>query len=790
MAYPVLFLAIAVSAGIAAAGFLSLSPAAAAAATAVVLAAAWILFARRKTAAAFVLLLTAAAGLGAGLGSAFEARYESNELRSLPTGEYFDFTGTLSLSPAPGLDRDDLYLRVESVSLRGADRPMTGRIRVAVKHSATGGKLPRLIAGDRVRLSAQVVPPSEYWNFKAPFSVAYMKTRDLHALGSTKSPSLVEHLGPGRRSVPFRWISRLRRTCLDLIERSFADPGRPGGISPEGAVFEALVLGERSRMDEATTRDLQKSGLFHLFAISGAHIAIVSALLFFLFRAFRIAERPSYLLLLLLLVFYGFLVEGRASVIRAVVMAAAFIIGKLLWKDVHLLNTISLSALGILFVRPFQLFDAGFQLTFAATLGLILFFPSIRAALPRLPFKIEELFALSVAAQMAVLPIIAATFHRVIFSGLILNLIGIPLVTVVMAAGYVFLPLSFVFPFAAGIAASGLSFLLRILLDSTRLLDGLPFLSSRVPTPPGPVVAAYYVFLLLLLLPARFVRLRRFSFAGFAAALIVLTTHPFPADVKDLTVTVIDVGQGESVLVEFPGSEKMLVDGGGLPTGTFDIGEHVVSPFLWNKGIKKIDRLVLTHPHPDHLNGLAAVARNFSIGEFWEGTPAPEDARYRALREELGGVPVRGVGRGFNHNLGGVDIAVLAPAETSGAKAPGNDSSIVLRLIYGSTAFLLTGDIGRDVEREILAAGFDVRAQVLKAPHHGSDSSSTEEFLEAVRPEVIVVSAGRGNRMGLPHPAVLDRFGKCGARVLGTDRQGAVEIRSDGRELSIRTSRR
>jgi len=790
MAFPLLFLTIALGAGIAAAGAFSPPIGSATAGTIVLLAAAWFFYGRKKSKTTLVFLLAAATGLGAGLFAAFESGYESNGLRDLPTGEYFDFTGTIFRSPAPGPDRDDLYLRVESVVVRSADRPIRGRLRVSVKHSDEGLKLPGLLVGDRVRLSAQLVPPSEYRNFRKAFSKIYLETQNLHVLGSSKSPSLVERIGTDRRYLPVRWISKLRRDCLRLIERSFADPGRPGGISPEGTVFEALVLGERSRMDAETTLALQKTGLYHLFAISGAHIAIVSALLFLLFRFFRIGERPSYALLLLLLVFYGFLVEGRASVVRAVIMAAAFIVGKLLWKDAPLLNTISASALAILCVQPAQLFDAGFQLTYAATFGLILFYPSIRSVLPALPLKISDLFALSVAAQVAVMPIIAATFHRVIFSGLILNLIGVPLVTVVMAAGYVFLPTAFVFPFLAGAGASVLAFLLRVFQASTRLLDGLPFLSSRVPTPPGPVVVGYYTFLLLLLLPRRFAWPRRVAAAGFAAALAVLTIHPFSSAVKDLTVTVIDVGQGEAILVEFPGTSKMLIDGGGLPTGTFDIGENVVSPFLWDKGIKRIDRLVLTHPHPDHLNGLVAVARNFRIGEFWEGAAAPENERYRALQDELRPVDHRRIARGFSQNVGGVDIAVLSPALVSETDLPGNDSSLVIRLAYGTTAVLLTGDIGRDVENELLAAGLDVRAQVLKAPHHGSDSSSSKEFLAAVGPRFVIVSAGRGNRIGLPHPDVLARYEKSGARVLRTDLQGAVEIRSDGRRIFFRTSER
>ena len=790
MAYPVLFLTIALAAGIAAASALSLSPVPVLVILGIGLATAAFLLRRKKTTASFIVLLAAAVGLGAAVYSVWNKSYERNALRSLSAGEYFDFIGTVDRSPAPGLDRDDITLRIESVSGGGANRPISGRMRIAVAHSAQGARFPDLVVGDRLRVPAKIAAPAEYWNFAEPFSPKYLKTQNLHILGSTKSPLLIERLGRGRVFPPLRWISLIRQACLRRIERAFASPASPGGLSPEGAIFEALVLGERSRMDAETTQALQKTGLYHLFAISGAHIALVSALLFLVFRMVRIPERPAYAILLVLLVFYGFLVEGRASVVRAVIMAAAFIIGKLLWKDVHLLNTISLGALAILIVRPCQLFDAGFQLTFAATFGLILFYRPIRDALPGLPLKITDLIALSIAAQAAVAPIVALTFHRVIFSGLILNLIGIPLVTAVMAAGYIFLPAVFLLPFLAKPAAAGLAFLLRVFLGSTRLLDGVPFLSYRIPTPPAAVVAAYYGFLLLLLLPKRTLP-RRIAAVGFAAALAVLATYPFASSVNDLTVTVIDVGQGDSILVEFPGTSKMLIDGGGLPASSFDIGENVVSPFLWNRGIKRIDRLVLTHPHPDHMNGLRAIGRNFKVGEFWEGTTASDDPGYLALQAAIPETVVRRkISRGYRQAVGDVNVEGIAPLDPAGPIASLNDGSLVLRLVYRNTAFLLAGDIGQGVEEEILAAGIDVRSQVLKAAHHGSDSSGSESFLAAVCPEYVVVSAGGEARSRLPHPEALARFEKTGARILRTDRDGAVEFRSDGKRLSVRVSRK
>ncbi len=584
-------------------------------------------------------------------------------------------------------------------------------------------------------------------------------------------------------------MSVLRQKCQRMIERNFASGQDSYGLTPEGAVLETLILGGRGRLTPETTQALQKTGLFHLFAISGAHIGMISFMIFGLLKFLRVTTRTSYILLIVLLIFYSLLVEGRASVVRAAVMSIAFLLGKLFWKDTHLINTLSLSAFAILLFNPFQLFDLGFQLTFAATLAIILFYPKIMPAMPKLPLKISETFTLSLTAQMGVLPLIATSFNRIIFSGLLLNLIGIPLVALIMAAGYLFLPIAFISQALARLAAVVISFLIRTFMWSTHLLDPFAFMSYRIPTPSGLITAGYFLFLLLLLLPGRLKKFRLGALSAFLIFFTLLILYPFSAASKNLKVTFIDVGQGDSILIEFPGKKKMLVDGGGLASGTFDIGESVVSPFLWNKGIKRIDYLVLTHAHPDHLNGLVSVARNFGVGEFWETTSPPEDEKYAELKKALTSRIERRVFRGFSHSEKDVRVDALFPKDSSPSiSSLDNDLSLVLKIAFGSTAFLLPSDIGVNPEQEILASGDDVRSAVFKSPHHGSSSSSSSAFLAAVRPEVIVISVGRGNRFGFPQQEILDRYKETGARVYRTDLHGAVEIVSDGKRLSVRTA--
>ncbi len=648
-----------------------------------------------------------------------------------------------------------------------------------------------LVSGDLIRASARLSSGGSFRNFGAFSYERYLQTLRVHRRASTKTSLLVSRDSPAPSASVRARISRVRRGIQSVLERSFPAPDG-NDIAPAGAVVEALLLGEDGRLDAPTVENLQKTGLYHLFAISGGHIAIINLLLFSLFRLVRMSRRASSLALAVFLVFYTALVEGSPSVLRATLMTVAFLGGRLLWKDVHVLNTIAASAFALLLANPASLFDIGFQLTYAATLTIILFTPPLLKRLPRLPFKCAELAALSVTAALGAAPLIARSFNRVAFSSLLLNFPAIPLVGVIMGLGYAFLPWAAAFPGAAALPAAGLKALVLVFAAVSHSLDAFPFLSIRVPTPPAGVLWGYYLALGLGLVRPR-VRFQRPACAGAALALAILLAVPaFRRSSPELRVTMIDVGQGESILVELPGRRTMLIDGGGLPASPFDVGERVVSPVLWRKGITRIDRLVLTHPHPDHMAGLVAVARNFRIGEFWEGRPGPDEGTYAALRRALPRrAALRRLGRGGRLELGPVSIEVLHPETAGGAPVPvsaANESSLVLRMTMAGASFLFMGDAGPETERALLASGLDLRSDVLKCGHHGSATSTSADFLAAVRPRLVLVSAGEGNTYGFPSPDVLARCRAAGAPVLRTDLDGAIEIRADGRRLVVRTA--
>jgi competence protein ComEC len=323
-------------------------------------------------------------------------------------------------------------------------------------------------------------------------------------------------------------------------------------------------------------------------------------------------------------------------------------------------------------------------------------------------------------------------------------------------------------------------------------LDAFPFLSIRVPTPPAGVLFGYYLTLGLGLLRPRARWQRPVVLGMFLVFSILLVFSPFRPRSPDLRITMIDVGQGESLLIEFPGRKTMVIDGGGLAASPFDVGDRVVSPVLWRKGITRIDYLVLTHPHPDHLDGLVALARNFRIGEFWEGLPAADEGIYAALLRSLPAQAVRRrCGRGTHAEVGLVTVDVLHPPRAGADAGPvpaANENSLVIKMTIAGTSFLFMGDAGPETERGLLRSGIDLESTVLKAGHHGSAASTSADFLAAIKPRLVLVSVGEGNTYGFPSPAFLARCSASGAEVLRADLDGAVEIRADGRTLAVRTA--
>lgn len=749
--------------------------------------AAWTSYFLKKDRLILLWLLAAFFLVGLNLYSLELTTHKNNALRQLRAEGYLDFTGKVLKLPERRPDRDIMLIRVSEVSLAGEQKTLGGNLRLTVAHSTSGGQLPELKAGDQIEFSASLSPEETFRNFFPDFMPRYLRSQKIQARAYCKSPLLIKKLNSSNHSIT-SVFSGLRRKLQRGIERDF--PGQDEfSLSPEGAVLEALLLGTDGRLDEQTDRQFQKTGLYHLLAISGAHVAVVSFLFYSFLSLFITRKRIIYLILLAILIFYALLVEGQPSVFRAVIMASVFLLGKLIFADTNLLNTLALSALVLLLLNHFSLEDVGFQLTFLASLSLILFFEPVRKFLPRLPLKLSEMMALSLTAVAGTMPVIISNFHRVTFASLFLNLPETPLMGLIMATGYVYLGLNSLLPAAGHLLSYPLKYLIQLFNWIATWLEPLASLSYRLPSPPVLVVIGFYLFLLLLLLKSHFRWQKLLTASGLAVFFLIMITYPFPPASQGLAVTFLDVGQGDCTVVELPDRRVMVIDAGGFPRSNFDSGESLVSPFLWHRGYKKIDYLVCSHFHPDHAGGLPALARNFRLKEFW--FPEEEDGGEleRQIKQAMSRrVKTRALRPGIFLETADYRVEVLYPdLQASTLFSPGNDLSAVLRLEAGQESFLFPADITAPVEEYLVQSRPEkLKATVLKIPHHGSRSSSSQAFLQAVAPDWAVITCGRNNVYGFPDRQVLEKLEATGIEILRIDRDGAIRFERTKAGLTIK----
>jgi competence protein ComEC len=726
----------------------------------------------RRGGAAGAALAAAAFGLGAAAATIESLQFERTELRRLLRSDHGGegraddavtarLTGVIVGDPAPVDGHRLVVLDAERVEIGTAARPAAGLVRVEV-----GGETPWPNLGDGERLALWARLRSASGDGARDGTVAY---------GYCKSARLAEPLGraavgPLRRAVA-AVRSRARRTILQNL---------PAG--PERGLVLAMVLGDRSEIDEETADAFRASGTYHVLALSGAQVALVAGLIVAGLRRALVPPWGQALVAAPALAFYALLVGAEVPVVRAAVMACALLVGRALELDSDAANLLGAAGLALLVQRPSCGTDVGFQLSFGATLGILMLTGPIARGMPRLPLRADLALTASLAAQVALTPVLASSFHRVAPAALLLNLAAVPLSSAVLFSGAALVVIGPLGGLPAWAVGSVAWWAARVLRRSGDLGPLGAYLDLRVPGPSFGVLALHALGLVLL------ARGRRAAGLGtIALALAAVVVGPLrPAADDRLHLFVLDVGQGDSLLLRSPGGRALLIDAGGSRDRRFDPGERRVAPFLWAAGLRRLDGLLLTHAHPDHAGGVPYVLRAFPTEELWEG-PAPlRDPVWQRIEAAFPRGPTRRtLVRGMRLDWEGARLAVVGPVPPR--RAPlriRNEDSVVLDVAYGEVHLLLTGDVTGEAERA-LAVG---PAPVLKVPHHGSATSSGEGLLVATRPQVAIVSVGAHNPFGHPHPNVLARYRRSGALLLRTDRDGTVDVATDGRRIWVRAA--
>jgi competence protein ComEC len=560
------------------------------------------------------------------------------------------------------------------------------------------------------------------------------------------------------------------------------------------AIIKALTIGDRLDIDDATNRLFLETGTSHILSVSGTHLGIIAGLFFFLIR---LTLRRSYLLRLrgddkryaalmtIPFTFIYMLLTGAAiPTIRATIMVTLYLLAILFERERHPLNILALSALIILLIYPHSIFVPSFQLTFMSVLFLIIvgerFYPFVKIKCRLIKWTISSI-TMTLSAVVGTLPIVVYHFYGISPLSFIHNLIAVPLLC--MIAMPVAL-IGMVIPYGEHLLRFA-GMLIGLNLDIMERLN--LWYIYPVIRPDLIEVMLYYQFVLgLIYLSIRSVRIALIGLLIPAIVVTIIAEYNKRFN-NSLCINMIDVGMGESILIEAPLGLRLLIDGGSNYSGTYDVGERVITPILLSKKVLTIDYLINTHPHSDHIGGLSYILKHFKVKHLVTARLYLQEHDFVKLFAAARARHIdivqwkRGDEMGYP---GGLQIKVLNP-EADRLFEDMNNNSIALMLRYKDNSFLFTGDIGSDVERELILSRLPLKANLLKVPHHGSNNSSSMAFLLTVRPDIAIMSVGKGLK-GLPGEKAMERYKRLSIPIYSTLTDGFIRVCSDGERLYMK----
>jgi competence protein ComEC len=688
--------------------------------------------------------------------------------------------------------------------------------------------------GQRLHFIGKLRMPRDYRNPGAMDMVGYLSSQGIRLTGSAHAGSVGVLPGFVGSRVG-RWRSSARRSVLARIMQLWS--------GERGALMQAAMIGGRAFIGRDIKTEFQRTGTYHILVVSGINVGILAFAAFWALRKLPFGESWATILTVLLSWGYAFVADLGSPIVRATITLNIYLVTRFLFRERAALNALGIAALGILLVNPRTLFEASFQLTFLSVIAVagiavpILrrtiypmqaglrnidspeydFSAPTRAAefrvelrlvrgalqdlvgrrvasllvvsLTRIALAAAELLFLSTVIQLALALPMAWYFHRATTMALPANALVIPIAGVLLPSAVLAVAISYLSHWLALFPAVITGFALDALTGTIHIIGRLQMSDLRVPNPTLPVcIAAALAFGLALLLARRRVW-AAIGVAGLLASALWIVLLPPKQQWRPgvFEVTAIDVGQGDSLLLITPEGKSLLLDSGGL-TGNFhsdfDVGEEVVSPYLWSRGIRRLDAVAISHAHSDHIGGMRSIIANFRPRELWYGVESPSpgfvhvEEAARAFHVQL-----KPWVAGESFDFGGVHVRVLNPQPGwQPHDPPEDDESLVLHMQYGKTSALLVGDAHKRIEKFLVEEA--PQADLLKVGHHGSATSSTPEFLTAVKPRYSVVSVGFYNSFGHPRSEVMQRFAEAHISTYRTDLAGAVSFYLDGKNVT------
>ncbi len=686
----------------------------------------------------------------------------------------------------------NLRLQTESLQSETTTQPVEGLVLVRAS------RYPERFYGDRLAITGELETPPVFTDFNYK---DYLARFGIHAMIRRPRIELIE----SDQGNPF-WAAILtfKVRASQTINHILSEP--------QASLLNGILLGVETSIPRTLYEQFNLTGTSHVIVISGSNIALIAGI-FLLLGQHIIGKRYAPPLAIVGVIVYTFLVGADAAVSRAAVMGITFLVSIWVGRQNLAINALFFSALILTIINPLILWDVSFQLSFMATLGLIVLVPPLERITfgflqRRLKIKqvglamalLSELLIITLAAQIITGPLVVYHFGRFSLVSLLSNLLILPVQPLIMIvggiatlAGMIWLPLGQVLGWLVWLP---LTWTVWIVEQTANI----PFASLDLGTFPFWLVMLLYAalgagvwwatreekkFRPRFTLPEIGSLKTRLWVGGVSVTALLIWLAVWSLPDGKLHVAVLDVGQGDAILITLPDGRQLLIDGG--PSATelnWRLGQEM--PFF----DKTLEMVVNTHPDADHLGGLVSLPDRYQIEQALVSDVEGRSQLYQQWETELVEDQLTPViaQAGTQLALGeGVSATILSPGPITANIVEPNNHSIVLYLQFGQISFLLSGDIEDSVERRLVQANIPLNATVLKSPHHGSKSSSSEAFLNAINPQVVVISVGQDNRFGHPSPEVLERYAAHGLPVLRTDQHGTIEFITDGQRLWIET---
>jgi len=714
--------------------------------------------------------------------------------------------GVIISPPQFKLDKTRFIIEAKKIYSREETKIVNGKVKITIYEPYVNLKYKDEVLVKKIRLH----PPIGFQNFNTFNYQSYMQRQGIYVIGGVSKGSRVEVLKRTETGI-INTLFKIKDKVLENIDTNLP--------FPNNGIIKAIVWGERGLLDRYIIEMFNNSGIAHLLAISGLHLGFIAFASFFLIYklifyiqyliipkgiTYYDSRKIAALFTIFPIFIYAIMVGNRIPTLRAGIMIYTYLFAIILDRHRDLYNILALAVIILLIWNPLSFYDIGFQLSFIAVLGITFCISNFlynNTEIRKEEFnfysfikkKVFQYLIVSLAASLSVLPIIAIYFNKLIFVSPLSNSIVLPFASFLIPLALFSSFLGLIYTPLIKLTSWTINIFTSIIFYLAKFFSSLPFSYIFISKPSLLILLLYYTALFTIFFYKKRV-LKRVLITLLLLLSILFYSSKFILNSNNsLMVTFLDVGQGESTFIRTPSHQSILIDGGGAYNNGFKIGEKVVLPFLLNHGVKKIDLMIATHPHPDHMKGLVDIVNTLKVKEIFLNKDNPNYNFYRELNDAAfkKEIKIKRISSPFHYKLGEVQITFFHPSDEfssiNSKIKDENNRSLVFKLIYRKFSILFAGDIQNKAEEYILANIYPLKANILKIPHHGSRASSIEEFLREVDPDISIISLGRYNWFRLPSLDVIEKLKERDIEIYRTDKHGSIRVISNGSECFVKT---